>query len=105
MKSSKGFTLVELLAVITIIGVLLTLATTAAVTTMNKGKKRVEKLSAKDYITAVNDYNFISNNTEKISTTNCNNPLSVPCSVLLRSSAFLKAKRLTRPRIIHWNNT
>lgn len=76
MKNNKGFTLVELLAVVTIIGVLLTLATTAAITTMNKGRRRAEKLSAKDYVTAVNDYNFISSNSEKISTTNCN------CSLL-----------------------
>lgn len=76
MKNNKGFTLVELLAVVTIIGVLLTLATTAAITTMNKGRRRAEKLSAKDYVTAVNDYNFISSNSEKISTSNSN------CSLL-----------------------
>lgn len=84
MKNNKGFTLVELLAVVTIIGVLLTLATTAAITTMNKGRRRTEKLSAKDYVTAVNDYNFISSNSEKISTSNCN------CSAL--SSSLIRCK-------------
>lgn len=72
MKNNKGFTLVELLAVITVIGVILALATTAAVSTMNRGRKRAEKLSAKDYVTAVNDYNYISNSSEKISTVNTN---------------------------------
>ena len=84
MKNNKGFTLVELLAVVTIIGVLLTLATAAAITTMNKGKRRAEKLSAKDYVTAVNDYNYISSSSEKITTSNCN------CSLV--SSNLIRCK-------------
>ena len=84
MKNNKGFTLVELLAVITIIGVLLTIATAASITTMNKGKRRTEKLSAKDYVTAVNDYNYISSSSEKITTSNCN------CSLV--SSNLIRCK-------------
>lgn len=41
MQNKKGFTLVELLAVIAILGVLLTLATINIIGVMNKGKKDV----------------------------------------------------------------
>lgn len=71
MKKKNGFTLVELLAVITLIAVLLSIATTSTVSVLNKGRKKTEKLSAKEYITAINDYNFISKAEDKISTTNC----------------------------------
>ena len=86
MKKKNGFTLVELLAVIAVIAVLLSLATTATVTVMNKGRKRTEKLSAKDYVNAVNDYNYISNASEKISTSNCS------CSVLSANSIRCKVE-------------
>lgn len=84
MKNKNGFTLVELLAVITVIAVLLSIATTSTVSVLNKGRKRTEKLSAKEYITAINDYNFIAKANEKISTTNCD------CSQL--SANIIKCK-------------
>ena len=72
MKNKKGFTLVELLAVIAVIGVLISMAAVSTVKIMNNGKKKTEKLSAKDYVTAVNDYNVIAEKTNRISTSNCN---------------------------------
>lgn len=71
MKKNKGFTLVELLAVITVIGIVLSIATTATVTIMNRGRKKSEMISAKDYVTAVNDYNVIADKTDRLTTTNC----------------------------------
>ena len=70
----KGFTLVELLAVVTVIGVIITLASTAVVEITNRGKKRAEKLTAKNYIMSVNDYNKISDADKKLKATSSKNP-------------------------------
>ena len=58
--NKKGFTLVELIVVILIVGVLSLLATTAVVTHINKTKKEAAFNNAKSYVEAINDYNFIS---------------------------------------------
>lgn len=69
MKRIKnGFTFVELLAVIAVLGVIITLATTATVSLLNNSKKRSSKISAKSYVTAVNDYNKISSESERFTT-------------------------------------
>lgn len=76
MKKKNGFTFVELMAVIVLVSVLLTIASTAVINTMNRTKLKAETLAAKDYVTAVNDYNLMSKANEKISNTNgsCTTP-------------------------------
>jgi prepilin-type N-terminal cleavage/methylation domain-containing protein len=58
-KNKKGFTLVELIAAIIVLGIILTMATTAVVSQLNKNKRKVALMSAKNYVTAINDYNYI----------------------------------------------
>lgn len=65
-KIKNGFTMVELLAVIVILGLLIAIATTAVTNSLAREKKKTAKVSAKQYVTAVNDYNYISSQTDKI---------------------------------------
>lgn len=76
MKKKNGFTFVELMAVIVLISVLLTIASSAVINSMNRTKLKAETLAAKDYVTAVNDYNLMSKANEKLSNTNgsCTTP-------------------------------
>ena len=66
-KNKKGFTLIELIASIMLLGIILTLATTSVVWQLNKNKKKTALMSAKSYVTAINDNNFI-NDSDKIIT-------------------------------------
>lgn len=65
-KNKNGFTMVELLAVIAVLGLLIAIATTAITYSLEREKKKTAKLSAKQYVTAVNDYNYISSQSDKI---------------------------------------
>lgn len=60
MKNNKGFTLVELLAVIVILGVIITIVTLNVGNSLDRSKKKTAMLTAKSFVTAVNDYNFIN---------------------------------------------
>ena len=65
MKKNNGFTLTELLAVIAILGIIITIAATNIATHMAKSRKKTELVAAKNYITAINDYNLMSKPNEK----------------------------------------
>lgn len=58
--NKKGFTLTEVLLVILLIGVLSLIASTAVLGHINKTKKDASIRNAVAYVAAVNDYNFIS---------------------------------------------
>lgn len=58
--NKKGFTLTELLVVILIVGVLSILASTTVLGHIDKNKKNAAFRSAVAYVSAINDYNFIS---------------------------------------------
>ena len=64
----NGFTLTELIAVIFIVGLLLSTAAVTVMKYINDAKKETELMNAKSYITAVNDYNFINKNTVGLTT-------------------------------------
>lgn len=68
--NKKGFTLVELIVVILIVGVLSLLASTAVIRHINKSKKDSAYRSAINYVQAVNDYNFISEGEDIITSGN-----------------------------------
>lgn len=50
MKSKMGFTLVELLAVIVILGIILTIATTSVIKNINDSKEKVKYTAAKEIV-------------------------------------------------------
>lgn len=58
--NKKGFTLSELLVVIIIVGVLSVLASTVVLGHITKTKKEAAYRNAIGYVGAINDYNFIS---------------------------------------------
>lgn len=66
MKDNKGFTLVELLAVIGILGVIITMAVTAVIPTINKSKMNSAKDSAMSYIDAASELQFVYFNGSRI---------------------------------------
>lgn len=72
MKNNKGFTLAELMAVIVIISVLLGVATTAVISQLSRATKKADKLGAKNYVTAVNDYNYMVTDGNYITCNPCN---------------------------------
>ena len=67
-KNNKGFTLVELLAVITLLAVVIAIAAINSTNSLNRGKLKSELLSVKEYIGAVNDYNLMCDVSERMST-------------------------------------
>jgi len=67
MKKKNGFTLVEILAVIAIIGVLITLASTSVVSIMNREKKKLASEMQKNLENAAVAYL----QSEKITLRNC----------------------------------
>ena len=54
--NNKGFTLVELLATIVIIGLIMGIATTSAISTINNSKKKSEKVFVDKLATAIESY-------------------------------------------------
>lgn len=68
--NKKGFTLVELLVVILLVGVLSILASTAIIGHISKNRKDAAYRSAIGYVTAINDYNFVSEGEDMISSGN-----------------------------------
>ena len=64
-NNKKGFTLVELIAAIVVLGVILTFATTSVMSQLNKNRKKTIMKSAISYVTAINDNNKI-NDPDKI---------------------------------------
>lgn len=48
MKNKKGFTLVELLAVIVVLGVIMTIATNLVINNINDSKKKAKFIAAKE---------------------------------------------------------
>ena len=60
MKKKNGFTLVELMGVLVVLSIVILIATTNVFGNMTRAKKKAEKLSAKNYVTAVNDYNTMA---------------------------------------------
>lgn len=68
--NKKGFTLIEIIAVIVLIGVLLLIASTAVINHMNSIKKSAALENGKSYVTAINDYNFISEGVNPITSAN-----------------------------------
>ena len=58
--NKKGFTLTEIILVILLVGVLSLIASTAVLGHVNKTKKDAAIRNAVAYVSAVNDYNFIS---------------------------------------------
>lgn len=91
MKNNKGFTLAELMAVIVIISILLGAATTAVVYQMSSSTKKADKLGAKNYITAVNDYNYMADPADRL---DC----SIPCNVNDVTSTIKDALSGRHPR-------
>ena len=68
--NKKGFTLTEILAVLVVIGLLIILSTTIILRHINKGSKDAAYRSAVSYVTAINDYNFISEGEDLITSGN-----------------------------------
>jgi prepilin-type N-terminal cleavage/methylation domain-containing protein len=68
--NKKGFTLTELLGVLVIVGVLIIISTSVILRYINKGKKDSAYRSAVSYVTAINDYNFISEGEDLITSGN-----------------------------------
>ena len=66
-NNKKGFTLVELIAAIVVLGVILTFATTSVMSQLNKNRKKTIMKSAISYVTAINDNNKINDPDKVIS--------------------------------------
>ena len=56
MKKRNGFTLVELFAVIVIIGVILTISVTSIITNMNESKRKAEEVFGDTIKNTINIY-------------------------------------------------
>jgi len=70
MKNNKGFTLIELMGTLVVLAIVITLATTNVVGNMSRARKKTDRLAAKNYVTAVNDYNTMSTGDNRICGTN-----------------------------------
>jgi len=68
--NKKGFTLTEILGVLVLVGVLVVISTTVFLRHINKGKKDAAYRSGISYVTAINDYNFISEGEDLITSGN-----------------------------------
>ena len=64
MKRNKGFTLTELLAVIIILGIIITIVTRSVISNMNESKKRVRFLAAKEIVEMADAYMTINGKNE-----------------------------------------
>ena len=58
--NKKGFTLIELIAAILLISIILIMVSINVTSHLNKNKRKVILESAKGYVTAINDNNFIN---------------------------------------------
>lgn len=56
MKNKKGFTLVELLAVIVILGIIMTIATTSVIKSINDSKEKAKYIAAKEIVEIAEAY-------------------------------------------------
>lgn len=56
MKNNKGFTLVELLAVITVLGILMTVATISIIKSINDSKEKAKYTAARDIVNIAEAY-------------------------------------------------
>ena len=66
--NKKGFTLAELMLVILLVGVLSLLASTAVLGHIHKTKRDAALRNAIAYVSAINDYNFIDQGEDPITT-------------------------------------
>jgi prepilin-type N-terminal cleavage/methylation domain-containing protein len=64
--NKKGFTLTELILVILLIGILSLIASTAVMGHINSTRKNASIKNAMAYVSAINDYNFINQGEEII---------------------------------------
>lgn len=60
MKSKKGFTLTELIGVITLLSIIIVMASLSVTSILAKNKKKIAMETAKSYVKAINDNNFIN---------------------------------------------
>lgn len=56
MKNKNGFTLVELLAVIVILGIIMTIATTSVIKNINDSKAKAKYIAAKEIVNIAEAY-------------------------------------------------
>lgn len=63
MKKKNGFTLVELLAVIVVLGVILAIATTNVLKSINDSKEKTKYMAAKEIVEIAEAYFAINNQT------------------------------------------
>ena len=68
--NKKGFTLTELVLVVILVAILSLLASTAVVKQITKSRREAAYRNAISYVSAINDYNFISEGQNLITTGN-----------------------------------
>ena len=60
MKNKKGFTLTELIGVITLLSIIAVMAGLSITSMLAKNKRKIAMETAKSYVKAINDNNFIN---------------------------------------------
>ena len=68
--NKKGFTLTEIILVVIIVGVLSLLASSTVIRHLNKSKKDAAFRNAMGYVNAINDYNFVNEGKNQITSGN-----------------------------------
>lgn len=65
--NKKGFTLIELIAAIMLLGIILVMVSLNVVKHLEKNKRKIILESAKGYVTVINDNNYINDPDKEIS--------------------------------------